>query len=63
MITHELDAIRYSCDKMAVLEDGKIIESGSVAGIFNNPKSRTGELFARVSSEFQSIVLTEGAGI
>ena len=63
MITHELDAIRYSCDRMAVLEGGKIIEKGSVAGIFNNPKSRTGALFAKVFSEFQNISLTEGAGI
>ena len=63
MITHELDAIRYSCNQMAVLEEGKIIEKGSVAGIFNNPKSRTGELFAKVFTEFQNISLTEGAGI
>ena len=63
MITHELDAIRYSCNRMAVLEEGKIIEEGTVAGIFNNPQSRTGELFAKVFTEFQNISLTEGAGI
>ena len=63
MITHELDAIRYSCNRMAVLEEGKIIEKGTVAGIFNNPSSRTGELFARVFNEFQNISLSEGAGI
>ena len=63
MITHELDAIRYSCNRMAVLEEGKIIEKGSVAGIFNNPQSRTGALFAKVFAEFQNISLTEGAGI
>lgn len=63
MITHELDAIRYSCSRMAVLEGGKIIEKGTVAEIFNNPKSRTGELFAKVYTEFQNITLTEGAGI
>ena len=63
MITHELDAIRYSCNRMAVLEEGKIIEKGTVAGIFNNPKSRTGELFAKVFNEFQNISLSEGAGI
>ena len=63
MITHELDAIRYSCNRMAVLEEGKIIEKGTVAGIFNNPTSRTGALFAKVFLEFQNISLTEGAGI
>ncbi len=63
MITHELDAIRYSCDRMAVLENGKFIESGTVAGIFNNPKSRTGELFAKVFMQFQNVSFQEGEGI
>ena len=63
MITHELDAIRYSCSQMAVLENGKFLEKGSVRGIFNNPKSHTGELFARVFQEFQNISYLEGEGI
>jgi len=53
MITHELDAIRYSCERMAVLEDGRIIEVGAVRDIFSNPLSRTGALFAKVYTEFQ----------
>ncbi len=48
MITHELEAIKYSCERMAVLEQGKIVEEGDVHSIFNNPESRTGELFAKV---------------
>lgn len=64
MITHELDAIKYACERMAVLEDGVIIESGVVKDIFSNPHSKTGELFAKVSFEFQhSFNLEEGAGI
>ena len=64
MITHELDAIRYSCERMAVLEDAQIIEVGRVRDIFNNPLSRTGSLFARVYTEFQQIPeLENGAGI
>ena len=64
MITHELDAIRYSCDKMAVLENGQITESGAVADIFRNPQSKTGELFAKVSKEFRRAEnFTDGEGI
>ena len=48
MITHELEAVKYACQRMAVLEEGKIVEEGSVFNIFNNPESRTGELFAKV---------------
>jgi D-methionine transport system ATP-binding protein len=63
MITHELDAIRYTCDRMAVLEDGQIIETGSVRDIFNNPLSRTGSIFARVYTEFQRASEENGSGI
>ncbi len=64
MITHELDAIKYTCERMAVLEDGLIIESGYVNEIFSNPLSKTGELFAKVFLEFQrSGELTQGEGI
>ncbi len=64
MITHELDAIKYACERMAVLEDGLIIESGAVNDIFHNPHSRTGGLFAKVFLEFQkSEGLEAGQGI
>ena len=64
MITPELDAIRYACRRMAVLEDGKITESGSVREIFRNPHSRTGALFAKVFLEFQQAAeMQDGAGI
>ncbi len=63
MITHELDAIRYSCQKMAVLQDGLIIESGEVAEIFRNPHSHTGKLFAKVFFELQQPDLNDGDGI
>ncbi len=48
MITHELEAVKYTCQRMAVLEEGKIVEEGSVRNIFSNPESRTGELFSKV---------------
>ncbi|NLL77794.1 MAG: ATP-binding cassette domain-containing protein [Clostridiales bacterium] len=64
MITHELDAIKYTCERMAVLEDGLIIESGPVNEIFHNPHSHTGELFAKVFLEFQRAdSLMNGEGI
>lgn len=54
MITHELDAIKYTCRNMAVLEEGEIIEQGAVSEIFSNPKSRTGALFAKVFEDLQT---------
>lgn len=54
MITHELDVIKYNCTRMAVLENGIIIESGETAKVFGNPKSKTGELFFKVYNEFRN---------
>jgi D-methionine transport system ATP-binding protein len=53
MITHELDVIKYTCTRMAALENGVIIESGCVSEVFESPKSKTGELFFKVYAKFQ----------
>jgi len=64
LITHELDVIRYTCNNMAVLENGEIVEKGSVREIFLNPTSETGKLFVKINAEFQTNQFVEkGAGI
>ncbi|MEM5017010.1 methionine ABC transporter ATP-binding protein [Metabacillus indicus] len=52
MITHEMSVIREVCDTVAVIEGGKIIESGSVFEVFSNPKTKT-------ASNFVSSVLND----
>ena len=52
LITHELEVIKYSCNNMAVLENGLIVEQGSVREIFMNPKSETAKLFVKINAEF-----------
>lgn len=39
LVTHEMSVIREICDKVAVMERGKVIESGSVFDVFSNPQS------------------------
>jgi D-methionine transport system ATP-binding protein len=45
LITHEMGVIREICDKVAVIEEGKIIETGSVFEVFSNPKTQTSRNF------------------
>lgn len=45
LITHEMSVIRNVCHKVAVMEDGKIIERGSVFDVFSNPQTDTGRRF------------------
>lgn len=41
LITHEMDVIHALCDKVAVLEQGKIIEQGPVWHVFGDPQHPT----------------------
>ena len=53
MITHELEAAKRICNKVAVLENGIITEQGYTRDVFLNPGSRTGKIFLEVYKEFR----------
>jgi ABC-type metal ion transport system, ATPase component len=38
LITHEMDVIRTLCDRVAVLENGEIVEQGEVWRVFGDPQ-------------------------
>ena len=64
MITHELEAAKRICQKIAVLENGVITEKGNTRDIFLDPKSNTGKIFLEVYKEFrQENTFTGGGGI
>ena len=39
MITHQMEVAKNICDKIAVMENGRIIESNTVENIFKSPKA------------------------
>ena len=39
MITHQMEVVRDACSQVAVINEGKLVEVGSVNDIFLNPKS------------------------
>ncbi|WP_099158950.1 methionine ABC transporter ATP-binding protein [Virgibacillus ndiopensis] len=45
IITHEMGVIREICDKVAVLDQGKVIEAGSVFDVFAQPKTEIAHNF------------------
>lgn len=45
IITHEMAVIREICDRVAVIEAGKIIEDGTVFDVFSAPKTQTAQNF------------------
>lgn len=65
LITHELEVVRYLCHHVAVLENGRIAERGTVRDLFQNPKSDTAKLFIKINSSFNHTEqwFQEGEGI
>ncbi len=47
VITHEMDVIKNICNKVAVMENGVIVEEGKVIDIFTNPKTNTAKKFLK----------------
>lgn len=41
LITHEMDVVKQICDRVAILEEGKLVECNTVIGLFLNPSSDT----------------------
>ncbi len=51
MITHQMEVVRDACDFVAVINEGKIVEEGSVKEIFSHPKTGvTKDFLAHLSS-------------
>jgi len=45
MITHEMQVIRKICNRVAVMEDGQIVEEGDVLSVFSNPQETVTKRF------------------
>ncbi|MFB6569455.1 methionine ABC transporter ATP-binding protein [Streptomyces noursei] len=47
LITHEMEVVRAVCDRMAVLDAGRIVENGPVGELFAAPQHPTTRAFVR----------------
>jgi oligopeptide transport system ATP-binding protein len=48
-ISHDMSVIRYICDRVVVMKDGKLVEQGATEDLFNHPKEvYTQQLLAAV---------------
>lgn len=50
LITHDMEVIKQICNKVAVIENGKIVEEGLVVDVFANPKHKTTKHFLQNTS-------------
>ena len=68
LITHQMEVIKKIANHVAVIENGKIIEEGSVINLFSDPKTETLKKFIGSTSlnlpedsEFYSMIKTKHA--
>ncbi len=55
MITHEMAVIKEVCQKVAVMENGNVVEMGEVFDIFANPQEPITQNFIRSTSNLQKV--------
>ncbi|MGE7020889.1 methionine ABC transporter ATP-binding protein [Solibacillus cecembensis] len=61
MITHEMEVIRALCNKVAVMEYSKVIESGNVIDVFGKPQHKTTQGFVKtvIPDELPESIITQ----
>ena len=51
MISHEIEVIKYTCDRVGIMEGGKIVEVGPTREVLSKPTSKTGNIFVTVENK------------
>ena len=50
LITHEMGVVKEICDRVAVMEDGRVVEEGSIVDIFTHPQAKMTKSFIASTS-------------
>ncbi len=64
LITHEMDVVKEICNRMAIMQDGRVIETGEVYDIFAEPKEQLTQEFIKsvVSFDIPNEILKDVKG-
>ncbi|MRS14407.1 ATP-binding cassette domain-containing protein [Enterobacteriaceae bacterium RIT691] len=52
LITHEMHVVRKICDRVAVMENGRVVEEGEVIQVFTHPQQPITQQFVRQVSQY-----------
>lgn len=60
MITHQMEVVKEICDRVAIMEDGIVVEENTVENIFTSPKTKTANIFINsLSGDEDEILIPE----
>jgi D-methionine transport system ATP-binding protein len=57
MITHEMQIVKDICNRVAVMQNGVLIEEGSVLDIFSNPREALTQDFIKVATGIEEALV------
>ena len=65
MITHQMQVVKEACHRVAVMENGRVVEEGDVFSIFAHPKQEITRTFVDSTTNLNKVeeLLEEGAEI
>lgn len=55
LITHEMAVVKAICNKVAIMEHGKVVEKGTILEVFNNPKEQVTKNFINTTTSINKI--------
>ncbi|MGX7243987.1 methionine ABC transporter ATP-binding protein [Enterococcus quebecensis] len=58
LITHEMQVVKEICNKVAVMEDGQVIEKNDIVSIFSQPKEALTKDFIRTATHIDQALET-----
>lgn len=61
MITHQMEVAKAICDRIAVMEHGKIVEENDVENLFTNPKHPITKAFVRGTENLSAVKFEENS--
>lgn len=63
MITHQMEVVRDACEQVAVLNEGKVVETGTVEDLFAHPKTKvTNDFLAHLTENTEGLVRWSAEG-
>ena len=62
VITHQMSVVENICNKVAILDEGKVVEEGEVTEVFSHPKSLAAKrlVFPEIDASSKLLVNTSG---
>ena len=60
VITHQMSVVESICNRVAILDKGKVVEQGDVTEVFSHPKSLAAKRLVFPETETSSMVFNDG---